>query len=746
MHGLFRLRLLANFNVAQLRAMTLVLATLVLAPSESLMAADINVPAGGSSFVNAYAAANAGDVLILATGDHFTLSDRFGVTKQITIRSASGNPASTRLITPFEATVGLEIGASNVTLSGFTVQSPKWGILASGVSNLRIKDLIIDTDVNAPGAAHGVYADNGNNLLIENVTILRAKFLGINLVNVTNAIVVGNTVGATGTHNIAVINSSNVSIVGNHVTDSAFHGIMLPGTVDSRVERNLIERHLVEGIVLTPSEAPYPVRLARGNYVGQNTIISTGIDRPNSAGGGVWLNAQSNVNLVFGNDATGQKEHGNELFDSGDSHILGNVFHRNGQGGIYTKDITADPNPANIVVQGNYVYNTPFNAGVNVQNSSNVVMDHNFVTSPGLYGLITNTSSGVTGTMNMMVGTQGGLDIAASTSTSAFYLNRFLESNAQSIAPGAGVTLDSGSTRVGGSHYSNFAVTGNPSTTPKSYGNGFFDNFPYQSADLGRPVQISSSFPSGAAAVGSTKTISWIADACIYVDLWYGRASSPGVTTAIATNYPNVMYYRWQVPAVATASDYRVTITCKNSQQQAVGTPFVSPTFAVGSSAVTLMAPGPLQILTAGSVARAYFARQGFTGNVTVRITTANGAIQDLAPTTDTFIDFTVPGNLGNATIGITSSADAAVGDSVDLGVQIRGATSSANLLLPFGSARPGRHYLLNWTSPSTSKMVDLEVFDPSSGTYRTPITRLPDYGRFVLLIPPNVGDGASNV
>ena len=137
--------------------------------------------------------------------------------------------------------------------------------------------------------------------------------------------------------------------------------------------------------MLTPSEAPYPVRLARGNYVGQNTIISTGIDRLGSAGGGVWLNAQSNVNLVFGNDATGQKEHGNELFNSGDSHILANVFHRNGQGGIYTKDITTDPPPANIVVQGNYVYDTHFNAGLNVQDSSNVVVDHNFVTSPELY-------------------------------------------------------------------------------------------------------------------------------------------------------------------------------------------------------------------------------------------------------------------------------------------------------------------------------------------------------------------------
>ena len=119
----------------------------------------------------------------------------------------------------------------------------------------------------------------------------------------------------------------------------------------------------------------------------------------------------------------------------------------------------------------------------------------------------------------MMVGTQGGLDISAGISDSSFYLNRFLGNIAQSIAPGAGVTLDSGSTRVGGSHYSTFAVTGNPSTTPYSYGNGFFDNFPYQSADPGRPVQITSPFPSGAAAVGSTKTISWIADACIYVDL-----------------------------------------------------------------------------------------------------------------------------------------------------------------------------------------------------------------------------------
>jgi nitrous oxidase accessory protein NosD len=591
MSGLFKPRFLPAFHFAHLRAMTLVLAALVLAPSESVIAADINVPAGGSNLANAYAAANPGDVLILADGDHFTGSDRFFVTKAITIRSASGNPALTRVITPNPATVGFEISASNVTLSGFRLQSPKWGILASGASNVRMKDLIIDTDANASDGAHGVYAQNGSNLLIENVTILRARLLGINFVNVTNAIVVGNTVGATSfSHGMAIIDSSNVSVVGNHVTDSGFHGIMLPGTINSRVERNLIERHLVEGVVLTPSEPPYSGRLARGNYVGQNTIISTGITRPGSAGGGVWLNEQSNVNLVFGNDATGQREHGNELFNSGDSHILANVFHRNGQGGIYTKDITTQPPPANIVIQGNYIYDTHFNAGVNVQDSSNVVVDHNFVTSPELYGLITVNVTGVTGTMNMVVATQGGLDISSSISASSFYLNRFLGNIAQSIAPGAGVTLDSGSTRVGGSHYSTFAVTGNPSTTPYNYGNGFSDRFPYQSADLGRPVQISSSFPSGAAAVGSIKTISWIADACIYVDLAYGRASSPGVTTAIATNYPNVMHYRWQVPSVTTASDYRVTITCKNSQQQTVGTSFVTPTFAVGSSAVTLLA------------------------------------------------------------------------------------------------------------------------------------------------------------
>ena len=150
------------------------------------------------------------------------------------------------------------------------------------------------------------------------------------------------------------------------------------------------------------------------------------------------------------------------------------------------------------------------------------------------------------------------------------------------------------------------------------------------------------------------------------------------------------MYYRWQVPAVATASDYRVTITCKGAQQQVLGTPFVSRTFAVGSSAVTLMAPGPLQVLTAATQARAYFARQSFTGSVTISMTTADGVIHSLGSTTDTFIDFTVPGNLGNATIGITS-ADPAVGDSVDLGVQIRNATSSAYLILPFGSAGSGK-------------------------------------------------------
>ena len=207
MHGLFRLRL-ASVNVAQSWAMTLVLAALVLAPSESVMAADINVPAGGSNLANAYSAANPGDVLILADGDHFTQNAFSFMTKSITIRSASGNPALTRVITPNPATFGFYIAANNVTLSGFTLQSPKWGIAVYGVSNVRMKDLIVDTDATAPDGAHGAYAENVTTLLIENVTILRAHVLGINLVNVTNAIVVGNTVGPAGTHGMAVINSS----------------------------------------------------------------------------------------------------------------------------------------------------------------------------------------------------------------------------------------------------------------------------------------------------------------------------------------------------------------------------------------------------------------------------------------------------------------------------------------------------------------------------------------------------------
>ena len=177
----------------------------------------------------------------MANGDHFTENAFSFMTKPITIRSASGNPALTRVITPAGATFSFYIAANNTTLSGFTVQTSKWGISGSGASNVRIKDLIIHTNAGAPDGAHGVYLANGNNLLIENCTIVSARVLGINLVNVTNAIVVGNTVGPTGTHSMAIIDSSNVSVVGNHVTDSAFHGIMLPGTINSRVERNLID-------------------------------------------------------------------------------------------------------------------------------------------------------------------------------------------------------------------------------------------------------------------------------------------------------------------------------------------------------------------------------------------------------------------------------------------------------------------------------------------------------------------------
>ena len=109
----------------------------------------------------------------------------------------------------------------------------------------------------------------------------------------------------------------------------------------------------------------------------------------NPAGTGIWLNSESNGTLVYGNTTSGVPENGFTIFNSSNSWFWGNVTSANGHGGIFiygptdpgTVSYSPGPPPANNFVQGNYAFNLPFNAGVNLNNSSTTTVFNNMVKS-----------------------------------------------------------------------------------------------------------------------------------------------------------------------------------------------------------------------------------------------------------------------------------------------------------------------------------------------------------------------------
>ena len=87
-------------------------------------------------------------------------------------------------------------------------------------------------------------------------------------------------------------------------------------------------------------------------------------------------------------------------------------------------------------------------------------------------------------------------------------------------------------------------------------------------------------------AAGTFKTISWISQGCVSVDLTLYNSSNSA--TAIVSNYPDFGFYRWTVPSV-TAGAYTMKVTCKNSALNATSASATSPAFNITTSDLTLL-------------------------------------------------------------------------------------------------------------------------------------------------------------
>lgn len=705
-----------------------------------------------------------GDTIVLAAGT-YTITSPIGTTdtsialetlKSMTLKSVGG--ASTVTINCNGVANGIQIKAGGTVIDGITVTNTKlgFGIGNAGqvLTGIVLRNMVVST-LSTSDSNHGIAMDHVNNSVIELTTVTYAQFHGISLTNSNQNLIINNTVAQTGTGDaIALVDCDHNTITGNTLggatTNIDFDGVALQGAQYNYVGFNTI-LNIHNGVTLTPDPSNRPcIR----NWVGNNHIVMH--DAPGSDG--IWFNDDSNYNMAFGNDATGASENGFALYGSVGNYLQANVFFANPQGGIFVNgNPSSDPgcaaNCANFnSIQQNYLYNHLANGGVTTDLSINDDVGFNFIagnSAQNIAGLVIKSSSGEKLYSNVIQNLAEGELIdpsPASGSSGSLYLNRHLNAPLHySFSPT--MQWDSGSTVLGGNYYSDFTTAnGNPSNGSTPYTNiiddsngdeGIYkDRYPYKSEGLGKTYGVVTQLPAAGAslAAGTFKTISWISQGCVFVDLTlYNSSNSP---TAIVSNHPDYGFYRWTVPAVPPGA-YTVTVTCKNSLSNATGASATTPAFNITTSDLMLLSPQRNLMVDSGAAIQVAWSKSAnVTAGVDVYIRYSDTQAYALLQSGETadFVTLTpsIPAPSNRVNVKIVSGAFA---DSTDGWFSIRSSSNGQFTSPPAagGSLYVGTPYPLEWISPSGTDYVDIDLL---GGATKNIATQLADFGRYLVLIP----------
>lgn len=742
-----------------------------------LLFATINVnPTGaGGAFTDINAAifaAASGDTIQIAAGTYspgvvLGNASRRGVfiDKPLTIRGAG--KSSTIINVPQAANnpdgsinngAAAFILASNVRIESLTLNGQADGIAVlkfndpnAILDNIVLRDLNINP-VTDKGFGSGLFVRNASNVLFENNTVGVAHTNAVSITeNVTDAIIKGNTfLGSTRDYSISLGNGSTRTIVAGNTISGSPNGIAITSSGNS-VYYNNVSGFLNDGITLD--------RQSNYNLIGLNLFDSAGLAQGRSSGSGIFLNSESNHNVVFNNRFTGSFENGVALFRVSNNVIWGNEVSGNGQGGIFLNDnrdtvlVSNGRAPQSNVLIENYSHDNIANGYIQGVRANNNEVARNFLSVTagqgvdGKTGIRWEESAGNTSTHNTLSNLGAGIFIQPTSTNNSFYRNRFIGAVTNHIQSPATAALDAGPV-LGGNYYSDNTNTavGNPTTgaiyTKFIYTNGttildgHADAHPFSSESLGLPTDVAVLEPTATTfvGVGSRKTIRYFAPSATLVDI---TLSSPTRgDTVIATNTPNTGIFRWEVQnGLTSADDYTIRITPKNAAGTAIAAAGASATFSVrdGANPLTLLSPVRGHRTTAGTSLRVTW---NYTSSnpVNVEVQTSGGAWTTLATgVTEDFATVTLP-NTASSTARfrvvdpVTGSADTMDGFfSIQSG-------NGAFVSSPSGTPAVGSQPLVTWTSPVGSVYVNVELV--SGSTTRTVVSELADIGEYRLLIP----------
>ena len=642
----------------------------------------------------------------------------------------------------------IDEGSSNATLTGNTVVTTVAEDSAIKISASDGAQLIGNIVQNTGSGAHGILLTNAKNAIIDGNTVNSAFANGILLDNNSDtATVINNTVNATvEQHGIAVKNSNSAIVAGNNILGSAFHGILLIGSSYSRVERNSVTGHKYDGITVT-KENMGSQRTSIGTYVGRNFISSPWYANGGTTGTGIWINWESSGALVFGNRTSGAPENGLTIFNASKAEFRGNTTSANGEGGIFiygpgrlvngsNQEYTNGAQPANVYLTGNYAFDLPRNAGINLRQASNVAAIRNFVKGQGLAtqaGMLLQSTQNNFLYGNTFRDVKIGVQAFSDVTSNSYCRNRHLNAIEHHATTPATIAFDC-SDYLGGNFWSNHngigPFEGVIYTPAGNTGGPYVDRYPFPSDNVGETPAVSQVLQPVAGrslAAGSQKTIQWLSRGCTYVDLSVNN-------TPIVSDYPDVGFYQWTVPNAVGAATVRVE--CKNSAATSFGVSATSESFNIRKAGLELLSPhGHHRVTANGSTVVSWKRGAGVADAVNVLYrASSGGAYTTLASNvTGNAVSVTAPATLSpDAEFAIQSASDAAMMDSTD--GQIAAITASPTASLDAVTQRVGQMGALRWTSMAGSLYIDIAAFVPATNSFQTVLSDLPDFGSAVLM------------
>jgi len=277
--------------------------------------------------------------------DSGTYEENVKVTKSLTIRSTSGNPADTIVRAADPEDHVFEVVADYVNISGFTIENPT----GEGTA----EDII-----------SGIYLYYTEHCTISSNHVTNNKY-GIELYSSSNNTLTNNTATSNYYYGISLRSSSNNNtLTGNTANSNSWYGISLHPSSTNTLTGNTANSNNESGIFLYDSSI---------NTLTGNTASDNGL--------GIFL-YDSSINTLTGNTANSNSWYGIYLYSSSTNTLTGNTANSNNESGIFLYDSstntltgnTASNNEHGISLYSSYT-NTIFNNYFN--NTNNAYDDGN---------------------------------------------------------------------------------------------------------------------------------------------------------------------------------------------------------------------------------------------------------------------------------------------------------------------------------------------------------------------------------